>query len=104
MLRVAVLAALAVCSQAGYLAGLPHEGSAKNKIVKVVQFPKISLVSDLGCARLLTQRAPDTRSYTVPQTGTDGVNPFLSDSDWSTPTAAWPSCPNLLAVPCFCAP
>jgi hypothetical protein len=48
MLRVVVLAGLAVCGQAGYLADLPNEGASKNRIVKVVQFPKISMVSGAG--------------------------------------------------------
>ena len=45
MLRVAVLAALAVCGvQAGYLKDFKNEGATKNKIVKVFQFPRVNLV------------------------------------------------------------
>jgi hypothetical protein len=43
--RIAMLAALAVSAQAGYLRDLKEEAAPKNRVVKTFQFPATLLVS-----------------------------------------------------------
>jgi hypothetical protein len=59
-IRVVLLAALAVSTHAGYLAGLRDEAAMKNRVVKTYQFPATALV------------------------GEGGMNPVLSSGNWST--------------------
>ena len=44
--RIAMLAALAVSAQAGYLRDLKEEAAPKNRVVKTFQFPATLLVSE----------------------------------------------------------
>jgi hypothetical protein len=104
--RIAMLAALAVSAQAGYLRDLKEEAAPKNRVVKTFQFPATLLVSgrhpawlvDLAstlavpearCCPRVREREREkeprhpSRCACWLQVGKGGMNPFLSAANWS---------------------